>query len=476
MNHQKSSSTVRRHRSFVSGLLFLVAALVVAAVSQVYAAGTPLSIAGYLGFAYGSDVKEHPTGEKPESKVWWNDGFWWGSLFSPEDNEYRIYRYDANIHNWVKTDAAIDSRLESRADVLWDGAVNKLYIVSHIKVENPSQVNSPENWAWLFRYTYDPGPKTYQLDSGFPVKAVNQDRTETVVIDKDSTGRLWVTYVSRVPGGIDPPYQVYVNSSQDDGLNWGMPFVLPFGEATVDIDDISSLIAFSDNGGPKVGVMWSNQLAGYNDFYFATHPDAMAAGDGWMLEKINFPWPANDHINLAKTASGRVLAAVKSTQPGEPERRPLAEPLILVIAREVDATYSFHTVSFVDDQDTRPIIVVNEENNQAHVFATSKVGGGTVCRWSAFISTPLSAMNFPASNCPPTQQPGGATIVLGDDDPYNRINNVTSTKQRVNSDTGLLILASDEQEHTRVYVHNYLPQAPVGVGPYQIYLPFVARE
>jgi hypothetical protein len=475
MNNQNSSNS--RNHVMARGAILLVVALVIAAINQVYAAGTPLSVAGYLGFHYGATVKEHPTGEKPQSKLWWHDGRWWGSLFSPADGEYRIHYYDTGSHNWVATGTAIDARLESRADVLWDAAVSKLYIVSHIKVENPGFNNNPENWARLFRYSYDAGTQTYSLDGGFPV-AVNNDKTETVVIDKDSLGRLWVTYVSRTSSG--EPYRVYVNVSSDDGASWGTPFVLPFAEATVDEDDISSLIAFSDNGGPKIGVMWSNQLTEYNDFYLATHPDNMAANEGWSLEKINFPYPANDHVNLAKTASGQLLAAVKSIEPAQPDRlalRPqttiVTAPLLVVIARDVNATYSFHTISFVDDRDTRPIIVVNEELNQAHVFASSKPGGGTVCHWSAFIATPLASTTFPSGNCPPTQQPGGAAIVLGDET-YNAINNVTSTKQRINSTTNLLILASDEQ--ARVYVHNYLVQIPDVERPYVIYMPMIMRN
>ena len=43
-------------------------------------AGTPLGRAGYLDFSYnGIGFASSPTGEKPESKLWWNDGFWWGS-------------------------------------------------------------------------------------------------------------------------------------------------------------------------------------------------------------------------------------------------------------------------------------------------------------------------------------------------------------------------------------------------------------
>jgi hypothetical protein len=226
------------------------------------------------------------------------------------------------------------------------------------------------------------------------------------------------------------------------------------------------LIAFSDHDGPKIGVMWSNQLT--DNFYFATHPDNQAVEAGWHLQTIDLPYPANDHVNLTKTASGQVLAAIKAI-----ETEILTDPLILVLARDLDGSFSYHPVSLVDDRDTRPIIVLNEETNQVHVFATSKPGGGTVCRWTTSIATPLASMNFTMGNCPPEPQDGGATIVLGDDT-FNRINNVTSTKQRVNSQTDLLILASDEP--ARVYVHNYLPQAPFVDGPHRIYLPLVARE
>jgi hypothetical protein len=446
MYQLKMGALIRRNRLTVSGAVVFTALFLIV-ISRVYAAGTPLSIAGYLGFHYGSAVKAHPTAEKPESKLWWHDGYWWGSLFSPADGQYRIHRYDVDSHNWVKTETAIDSRLDTRADVLWDAAANKLYIVSHVRVENPGRTKRSSNWAWLFRYSYDAGAKTYHLDNGFPVQTVNRDRTETVVLDKDSTGRLWVTYVSRLPPSSQ--YDVYVNVSTDDGLTWGTPFVLPFAEATVDGDDISSLIAFNDLGGPKIGVMWSNQVTGH--FYFATHSDSLTANEGWHLETLKLPYPANDHINLASTASGQVLAAIKVI----PDGRPLREPLVLVTARDVDASYSVHTVSLVADDDTRPIVVINEESNQAHVFATSKVGGGRICQWSAKIATPLAATTFPVSNCPPGSNVEGVSIVLGDAT-YKRINNTTSTKQRVNSTMNLLILAADDRG--KVYVHNYLTQ------------------
>ncbi len=56
----------------------------------------------------------------------------------------------------------------------------------------------------LYRYSYNGSTDTYTRDSGFPV-TINNFRTETLVIDKDSSGQLWATWVQ---GG-----KVWVNAS-----------------------------------------------------------------------------------------------------------------------------------------------------------------------------------------------------------------------------------------------------------------------
>ncbi|MGH7449787.1 MAG: hypothetical protein ACRENG_00425, partial [bacterium] len=38
-------------------------------------------LTGYRDFNFGTEVFHQPTAEKPESKIWWNDGLWWGSLW-----------------------------------------------------------------------------------------------------------------------------------------------------------------------------------------------------------------------------------------------------------------------------------------------------------------------------------------------------------------------------------------------------------
>ena len=287
-----------RSRSIIIGLvttLILLSAITILAI-----ASTPLDIAGYLDFSYGTTISADATGEKPESKLWWNDGIWWGIMYNTTAGEYHIYRLDWGNQVWEDTGVIVDDREQSRADVLWDGATNQLYVASHFYVTNASRSTNQLHWGRLYRYTYDSATESYSLDVGFPV-TVNRDKTETLVLDKDSTGRLWVTYVSRDPN-IDPlDYQVYVNATTNpaDDTSWGTPFSLGsfFPEAHVAVDDISSQIAFQN----LIGLMWSKNST--FPFYFATHDDGQSPQNGWVLETIDttpYTLQAEDHINLAK--------------------------------------------------------------------------------------------------------------------------------------------------------------------------------
>jgi hypothetical protein len=77
------------------------------------------------------------TGEKPESKLWWNDGFWWGSMWHAPSGDFHVFRLEEGTQSWVDTGVALDDRPATRADALWDGAAGKLYVASHRFSESP---------------------------------------------------------------------------------------------------------------------------------------------------------------------------------------------------------------------------------------------------------------------------------------------------------------------------------------------------
>ena len=73
---------------------------------------------GYRDFSYDAASVVAPTGEKPQSKLWFNDGTWWASMFNRTVGEYHIYRYDRASHTWSDTGTLIDERNSSKADTL----------------------------------------------------------------------------------------------------------------------------------------------------------------------------------------------------------------------------------------------------------------------------------------------------------------------------------------------------------------------
>src|SRR5437899_1214171 len=61
-----------------------------------------------------------PTGEKPQSKLWYNDGRWWASMLDSISKSYYIYYLQDQT--WIKTTTQLDDRAQTQADCLWDAA------------------------------------------------------------------------------------------------------------------------------------------------------------------------------------------------------------------------------------------------------------------------------------------------------------------------------------------------------------------
>ncbi|MGH3029981.1 MAG: calcium-binding protein [Gaiellaceae bacterium] len=360
-----------------------------------------------------------PSGSKPESKLWWNDGLWWGSLWHEASREFHIFRLDVATQTWVDTGVALDDRPGTRADTLWDAAAKKLYVASHRFSESPA----PGYPSRLYRFSYNASTNTYTRDAGFPV-TFNNFRTETLVIAKDSTGQLWATWTE---GG-----KVWIRGSVCDPVcddaSWGTTF--PAASEVDPDDDISSLIAF---GGNRIGVMWSNQENW--TFGFAVHEDGWE-DNVWALETaLAGNQLSDDHINVKADSAGRVYAAVKTSKTSS------EEPLTMLLVRQANGSWSKHVFGTVRNDHTRPIVILDEANALVHMYATDDSSGGSIMEKT----TPMDSISF---------APGEGTPVITDAD--GRVNNATSTKQNPTPASGIVLLAHSSNAH---YMHSFQPVA-----------------
>lgn len=393
---------------------------------------------GYRDLWYppGTGANSSPTGETPESKLWWNDGYWWGILWSGWGNAYHIFYLDPSTQEWIDTGTPVDDRPGSRADVGWDG--QHLYVVSHI-FSTTGQPAPPGERGELYRFSYEPGTLYYgySLDPGFPVE-VTGGTSETLVLGKDSTSQLWVTYVEN--------NQVMVNHSLNgDDSAWGTPFILPVAQGdAVTQDDISSIIAF--NG--QIGVMWSDQDEPIR-MNFAVHRDGPDPFS-WQSTTVYSAF-GDDHIKLKAMQSdseGNVFAAIQTN----------TDDILLLVCRThfsrcvERADWTVHQVynGITDDEfdPTRPILLIDTDNRELYVFVNVKLSHETGQTAIYYKKAPIDNIRFPSGVGEPFIQSANDLA----------INNPTSTKQNLNSTTNLVVLASDET--TNDYFHNYLVLNP----------------
>ena len=364
-----------------------------------------------------------PTGTKrATSALWFNDGAWWGNLWDTASSDFHIFRFNSATSSWVNTGVATDTRANTHHDVLWDGTT--LYVASYRFVNDglPAEPNFPTT---MRRYSYDPSKKTYTLLSS---KQINNQRVETLTIDKDSTGRVWATW--------QQANRIYLNVTDTAGVEWGTPFQHPASLSNVSVDDTSALIAFDG----KMGVLWSRQVGDATDgMYWSYHVDG-ASNTAWTAAQaaVKGQRSGDDHMNLKwlDSSGGRVFAAIKTSFTSA------SQPLIQLLAFN-GSTWSVNTIATVAECPNRVLVLIDESTQRLRTFATYPKPSGTtnagVCTTSGGAiyekSTPLDNISFTTTK----------TARIVDADQY--VHNVTSTKQNLNSaargtaNSGLLVLS-----------------------------------
>ncbi len=395
------------------------------------------SAPGYTDYAWSSPDQNPsaPTEDKPQSKLWFADGSWWGILWGPDPakstrSAYFIQRFDLGAQAWVNTGVMVDDRDRSHADVLWDPATKNLYVASTID----------SGGIKLFRFSYADG--IYALDHGFPVR-LTEDGSESVTIAKDSKGVLWVT-MTQLPDGsgqcvAGQPCLVRVMHSTTADWVWSAPYEVPVDGAAVNHDDISAVLSF---GGRSIGIAWSNQQLGA--FLFAIHADG-ASDRAWTVETVEVaPRGSDDHLNVKADGAGRVYLIGK-TSLNDPANASPKSPLMELWVREANGSWRAAPVWAVEDDVTRAQIVVDEGAGRVYAVAAQPGTGGSIYLKSASISD----LVFPA---------GLGTVLLSSSD----MNNPTTTKQTVSLSDGILVLAGDTANRT--YWHTVITKSLAGAG------------
>ena len=387
------------------------------------AAAAPASVDGpvtYPGFGYGVAVTS-PTKDKPQSKLWFQDGAWWALMVTPAAEQVHVFELQDN-HAWRDTGAVVDERQLSTADALWDG--ERLHIATRTR----------ESEVRYVRLSYSPQTRSYEVEPGFPV-VLDDAGANSVAIAKDSTGVLWATFVQ-------DDRLLVTHSDGPDGRRWVAPFN-PAGSAGLATeDDISSIDSFDG----RIGVMWSNQRTGA--FSFLSHEDG-APDDQWspLETPVQGEAMSDGHVTLVAAEDGTLYAGVK-TSLDDLEASPLTAPLVMVLERSPRGTWTPHVAGTVGDDMTRPELVLDEEQRLLHLFYATPSGGGRIFGKSST----LDGMRWaPGLGTAYMSTPGGA------------LNNVTSTKQAIDSTSGLVLLASDAVAHR--YAHAELRPASASSEP-----------
>jgi hypothetical protein len=388
--------------------------MVVAA--QTAAAALPSPVIGTRDFAYPSTVHD-PTADKPQSKLWYLDGSWWGLLVAPGGGVH-VFELMGN-HTWRDTGAVVDPASGAAGDALWDGS--RLYVALRTG-SGPVRVT---------RLAYDPPARTYHVDGGFPATASGTATAQTVgrinsvSLVKDTAGTLWVAFTSGS--------RVLVAHSVGDDAHWSAP-AQPAGPAqfpTNSVDAGAALVAF----GNQVGLMWTNPDPGA--FRFIVHRDGDPATAWSGVETPLQGMGANNHMNL-KSVPGdpRVFGVVKTSLHASND-----QPRIMLLVRDTGGHWSHTAVSAVGDDETRPQVLLDPGAHRLTVLMARRADGSIRAK-----DTSMDAPSFGA---------GPGTVIIDDS---SEVNNVTTTRQPVSAATGIVALASADAIHT--YEHAELGSVP----------------
>jgi hypothetical protein len=400
---------------------------------------------GYRDFAYDGAAASRATSLPEQSKLWFNDGSWWGGLFRSSGSgtagsHFDIFKFDAATQAWTNTTRIVDSRDHTHADYLWDDVAKKLYVVSTKSActSSPPPPSAPCNdEVRVLRFTYTHAPALainyYTLDAAFPVKLAGGNYPSAdgggnaVTIAKDSKGELYVVWTRddiSSPNKTVNVYWAHSNSDADvntttDESSWTLKAPVPLAvPEELNQDNTAAVVSF----GTRVGIYWTHKVASGNSYgYFAVHNDG-DPDSSWSPETVTGGVNAvENQANLKAHSDGSVYLVIKTGTANQ----------VQLFKRDSGGGWSApHTVTTQANGNTRAQLLLDENQHLVYVLSSS----GSVSNGTIYVKTaPFSTLTFPTGK--------GSTFIKSATD--IAIDDVSTTKDRVSQATGLLAEATD---------------------------------
>jgi hypothetical protein len=343
-----------------------------------------------------------------KSQMWYNDGLWWGA-FSDNSNGVSFYSFQNDI---AVKGSIIDADPKGLPDVLWDGS--NLFLM----------IWKSASAATLYKYTYDPLNKSHSLVSGFPITLpLRGGSASALVLEEDSTGKLWATYAGTQGPLADGEIHVIWSTSADHTV-WNTTGAELESGLIPNVQEISAIAHFAGN---KIGIVWSNRPG--QEIAFRYHIDGEAE-TVWSPKEIvdsgvgprGLGSVADDQLSIKSTHDGRLFLVAKDhDNDGTPAHQ--NESRIWLYVRSLTGSWGSKTIVQPDlsQLPVRPVLLLDGTNNTAYVIYHDSASGHVFITQTALdnpaFSTPCPFSIAPASN-------------------------PTSTKQNVSASSGLIAAAS----------------------------------
>jgi len=357
-------------------------------------------------FAFGTGGD--PAGSGAQSRLWFNDGSWWGVFLTSTSADQRIFRLDATAEAWIDTGVVVDDRSNAKVDVLWDG--------DRLLVASAGEGAQERHALRLNRFGYDPATGQYLRSPNFPLRLTAAGVTGATLA-RAGDGRLWVAYREGA--------RLTLDHSLESDQQWNGPVTLDVAPGRVDAVGMATV-------GRRIGLVWTLTT---EDALRVAWLDPELGTDGWTADPP-IPIPAlqfgEDAIGMAVDRSPgaeRLFVGLRTSADRVTDRQRLA-PLVVVAQLRPGADAVTHLVSRVEDAHGGPSLVVDAEARLLHVVMGAPVSGGTIYRKSVS----LDRLEFAGGVGQPIIPASAELPSLG---------SPTMTKQSVDRGTGIVVAATD---------------------------------